>query len=546
MDPVPNGAPAGSLPSPRIRPPGGAGWPSILHRWIVEDNPLYFASALCMLAGIFLTARELSPDAFGSKLAVAAATEGYQLLLMAGSAVLLRAGLKRPAAILGITAFIFILDVAFNGERLMSFMGLMSLQPGMRARRAIPASLVFALLGPLKLWMLARLFRLRSARGALAVCGTVLAALPLLPYVIELESTTVAVRQSLYLGLSWLGAPVLGWALTRSARRWTSGWTEAEPNPRLTRRIALVAPLLVCVLFAAHVVGWRSLSDLSLSPAQAAPYFLAATCAAAARLALRRPRSAEFLAWAGAGATLGTAALSPGSTGLWPLAAAALATGAALVVVLETTRLRLFLPAAVCLFGGAYMMAAGRSAPLPPPGAVWPAGLAVALLAGAIRQRDFRCLFVSALASGVAVAALRPVPTLLAYGGVLAGLWLAVASWILFPELRRWLPFAATACVLALGAWMVWHGSPGIVAGYGAFAMGSVGFGFAVRRVEFQGAGLASGSLLAALKHDTWIPRTPGGWGLTLVAAGFLFLSAGVAINLLLARRRASADPGRV
>jgi hypothetical protein len=170
----------------------------------------------------------------------------------------------------------------------------------------------------------------------------------------------------------------------------------------------------------------------------------------------------------------------------------------------------------------------------------------VALLAGAIRQRDFRCLFVSALAAGITIAAIRPVPALLAYGGVVAGLWLAVASWLLFPELRRWVPFAATACVLALGAWMVWRGVPGIVVGYGAFAAGTVGFGFALRRVEFQGAGLASATLLAALKHGAWIPQTPGGWGVTLVAAGFLFLSAGVAINLLLARRRAPADTGPV
>jgi hypothetical protein len=509
---------------------------SILHRWFVQYNPCYFASALSILGGVFLLARELPPDSFGSKLGVAASTEVYQVLLMAGAAVLLRAGLKRPAAILGITAFIFILDVAMNGERLMSFMGVMSLKSGMRARRAIPASVVFALLGPVKLWLLARIFRLRSARGALAVAGSVVAALPLLPYAVELESTAISVRNSIYLVISWAGAPVLGWAFLPSARRWTSGWTEEEPDPWLTRRIVLVSPFLVVGLFAAHVVGWSSLSELSLTPALAAPYLLAAACAIAARYASGAPRASEFLGWAGAGATLLAAACAPSETGLWPLATLAIATGAALVVLLEKTGLRLFLPATVCLFGGAYMIAAGNTTPLARPGPLWPGAIALALLAGAVRQRDFRCLFVSALAAGATVVLLRPALVPLPYGALVAGIWLAVTSWVFFPGLRRWVPFAATVLVLALAGWMSWEGLAGSTVGCGTLAASAIGIGVALRRVEFQGAGFASGAVLAALKYESWVPQSAGGWGLALVLAGFLLLAAGVAINLMLAR----------
>jgi hypothetical protein len=516
-------------------------WRAILHRWFVQYNPLYFASALSILAGVFLVARELPPDAFESKLGVAACTEVYQFLLIAGAVVLLRAGLKRPAAILGIAAFVFILDVAFNGERLMSFMGLMSLEPGMRARRAVPASIAFALLGPVKLWLLSRVFRLRNAGGPLAIAGSVILALPLLPYIVELESTVVSVRQSLYLGLTWLGAPLLGWAFTPRARQWTSAWTADAPDPWLTRNIAAVAPFLVSTLFVIHSIGWRSLSDLSLSPAQAAPYLLVLTVVAALRVAREAPGFAEFLSWIGSGATLWSAYFSPFSTGAWPLAAMAILTGACLVFLVETTRVRVFLPATICLFGGAYMVAVGTSGLLPTPGPIWPAGIAVALLAGAARQRDFRCLVASTLAAAAAVRLVHP---LTAYAGVVAGIWLALSSWVFFPEFRRWVPFLATAAVLACAEWMVWREVRGMDIGCGAFSFATVGVGFALKRRDFQGAGAASAAVLALLKHESWVPMSAKGWGVLLLVAGFVFLSAGVAVNLLLARRRAPATPG--
>src|SRR5205814_2356312 len=144
---------------------------------------------------------------------------------------------------------------------------------------------------------------------------------------------------------------------------------------------------------------------------------------------------------------------------------------------------------------------------LPPPGAAWPAGLAAALLAGAIRQRDFRCLLVSAVAVGTTAASIFSSSELLAYGGMAAGVWLAVTTWLLFPDLRRWVPFAATVGVLALGTWMMWRDVPGIGFGYAGFAVGTAGVGFILRRVEFQGAGMAAGTILAAFKHGSWIPQ---------------------------------------
>ncbi|HZE99717.1 MAG TPA: hypothetical protein VE981_22110 [Planctomycetota bacterium] len=511
------------------------GWRAAVHRAFVEYNPLYFASALCILAGVFLVARELPQDAFASKASIVASTEIYQFLLIAAAAVLLRAGLRRPAAILGLMCLVFMLDVAMNAERMLSHVGLLSLAPGMRARKAVPVSVLLALAGPLKLYFLAVVFRLRGARGPLVVTGLALLALPLLPYLTELVPPLR--RQTVYLVMSWLGAPLLTWACLPAARSWTSGWIDDDQEPRL-RRIAFVAPVLVACLFIAHGLTWSAIATLTPTAAQAAPYLLAVAGLLADRLAPRRPRLAELAAWVGGAATLGASALSDPTTELRPLALMSLLTGGVLVYLVEMKGLRLFLLAAACLFGGAYVVAAGAVAPLPLPGFAWPAGLAFTLLAGSIRHRDFRCLFVSALAAGATVAALRPGSIFLEYGGLLAGLWLAVACWLVFPGLRRWVPFAAAAAVLLLGGWMVWHEVPGIGLGYGAFAVASVGTGFALRRVEFHGAGVAAGSVLAGFRHGAWVPASSLGWGILLLAAGFVFLSAGVLVNLLLARRR--------
>jgi hypothetical protein len=99
-------------------------------------------------------------------------------------------------------------------------------------------------------------------------------------------------------------------------------------------------------------------------------------------------------------------------------------------------------------------------------------------------------------------------------------------------------PFAATAWTLLIGAGMVRFNVPGIDLGYGAVALGTLGIGVLTRRVGFQAAGAMSGAVLAAFHHGAWVPASTLGWGILLLSAGFVFLSAGVAVNLLLARGR--------
>jgi len=78
---------------------------------------------------------------------------------------------------------------------------------------------------------------------------------------------------------------------------------------------------------------------------------------------------------------------------------------------------------------------------------------------------------------------------------------------------------------------------------YAATAVSTLGVGIAFRARPFQWAGLGGFVPLAIELRGRWVPQTGGGWGVTLLAAGFLLLSAGVAFNLLLARRPAPQEP---
>ncbi len=503
-------------------------------RWFVEYNPLYVASALCILGGAFLTTRELPPEEFGSKLGVAALTQVYQAALLLGALLLRRAGQKRPAALLGLIAFVFLLDVTFDGHRLLSHVGSMSWEPGMRARKAVPASVALALLAPLKLWALARVFRLRGA-GPLLVAGLAATVLPLLPYVIELAGPWDVARRTVHLGLFSLGAPLLGWALGRPAREWTA---EGEEDIRV-QRIAAALPFVVAGLFAVHAAGWTALPGLELSPAHAASHILAAALVSAARLAPHRPRLAEFLAWMGSASGLALSLFPPRETGPAPAAAEAVLTGVALLALARFSGLRLLLPALVCGAAGAYAFAVDLRMPLPAPGAGWPALLAVALLAGAAAQRDFRCLFASAVAAGASLVALDPAAADLApLAALLAGTWLACWTWVLLPSLRLLVPFAVTASMLSVGAVLLWRDPASMLPWYAASVVAAAGAGFAFRRREFQAVGLLALGPLAGATRSWWIPQTGGRWGHALLALGFMLLSAGVACNLLWAARR--------
>jgi len=126
-----NSRSSGSNAEPAVRPRGWGllpdvqwqqlSWRELLHYWFVQFNPLYFISALCMLIGVFLVARNIealdarSPERV--QLLLFAVIQAYEFLLIGGAALLVhRAGAVRPAVILVLLEAVFLFDCTFRLE----------------------------------------------------------------------------------------------------------------------------------------------------------------------------------------------------------------------------------------------------------------------------------------------------------------------------------------------------------------------------------------------------------------------------------------------
>lgn len=495
-----------------------------VHRWFVEYNPLYFASAGCVFAGILLVSQGMPADHFASKAGVVAVTGLYELLLIAGAWLLLRAGQGRPAALLGILAFLFSIDVAFNGERLFSHARTMSLEPGMRARVALPASVVFAALAPVKLVLLAKVFRLRGVRPFLALAGSVVFLLPLLPYIVEGAPVAGAARASAHVLVTWLGAPLLGWALVRGA------WRTEEGDGDRVRRIARVVPFLLFASFISHVSIWSTYADLGLTPAHAAPYVLLIFFIGAARL---RGFRAELATWVGIVIAVWAAWWGPDPAEVWSAGAAGLLAGGGALALAWRCRHNLLLPGIGAAFGGAFLLAAEADFP----GPVWLVPLSFTLLAGAVAMSDLRCLLASATAAGAALIDIDRAAALIPHATVLAALGLAAAGWLIFPRWRAWLPAASVALALVAGSLLVWRHPASSAAWFAATSAVAFGVGFHYAMPAYRAVGVGGGLALVALTQAAWSPHTPMSWGLLLLVLGFVFLIVGVVVNLRVAPR---------
>jgi hypothetical protein len=102
---------------------GGAvpGWREVLHHWFVRYNPLYFFSAFCVLAGVFLVAQGVggleSRWVLEVPVALFAVVQAYEALLILGCAFLARrVGAIRPAVLLALAEVVFLFDCTFRLE----------------------------------------------------------------------------------------------------------------------------------------------------------------------------------------------------------------------------------------------------------------------------------------------------------------------------------------------------------------------------------------------------------------------------------------------
>jgi hypothetical protein len=335
----------------------------IFHRWFVQYNPFYFASALLVLAGVFLVTRD--PDRWEEgHLALAAVMQLYELALIAGAGLLfgLR-GQRRPAVILGMVAMAFLLDPSFRTEGLASI-----------GADTLPAAVAWILLLGLKLALLGRALRVRLPLLHCALWILAGAVVALGPHLIGLGMRPAGVLVAacwLGIGLVILPAPKI--APEVALNEW--GWL-------VLARLSRIAPMAWAALYWIHVLGWSGIYGVGLGPLCFAPLLVL--------LPLVMPR--EQLVWVVLAIGLAVASQRPAE---FATVAALLALGAA-IKAYRADWPRLYVAATLA----AYLAAAGLQ--LPPPGLALLAASVLALLAWHFR-----------LASGALAAAACAAPALI-------------------------------------------------------------------------------------------------------------------------------------
>ena len=256
MEPVPRW----ERNSPGTAGPDVADLRRVLARWFVQYNPFYFASALCVLVGIYLVSTEMQALRWRSeRLLLVGVMEAYQVLVLTGAALLLRvAKQQRPAVILALLEIPFLFDWTFQTEAL-STLG----QVGPSASGA------WGLLAIAKAVVLLRLFRVRlRPAGALVLIGgfVYLAALPQV-------LASVAGPFSAHLAATWALALLVG-ALA-GFRQVVGSFLVLDHWGRTVERRALrAAGTIGAGLGLLHLAAAASQFGVRLTPAHAAPFVL--------------------------------------------------------------------------------------------------------------------------------------------------------------------------------------------------------------------------------------------------------------------------------
>lgn len=260
-----------------------------LARWFVQYNPLYFASSLCILVGIYLVSSELTALGWRSeRLLLVGVIEAYQVLVLAGAALLLRgANQRRPAVILALLEVPCLFDWTFQTEALSTL-----------GHDGLLASAAWSLLGIAKALVLIRLFRVRlRPAGACVLVGGLfwIAAVPqVLARVADPFGAHVAATWVLALLVGGLARfrPVLGCFLVLD--EW--GRTVERRALRATGVIGVGLALL-------HLAAATAQFGVRLDPAHAAPICFVVALLARGELASWTAAAASLLLglspWAG-------------------------------------------------------------------------------------------------------------------------------------------------------------------------------------------------------------------------------------------------------
>jgi hypothetical protein len=256
----------------------------LMHRWLVEYNPLYLLSATLVLGGMILTSRGLAREgSLYGEIGVAAIAEVYAATLIGGAALLTRIGQRRPAVMLALLTMLYQCDLTLQTEA-SPYLGAVG----------TAATVAWLALFVAKLSALAWAMKLRVSKAAYATAAFAALGLAVLPrYFHELEPRVATALVAL-----WLFG-----TFTLHGAAGAGGVTSAVPldawGATVLRRAVRASWSLGAVLFVAHVMFWSTQH----------PIMLAALLPVAALLAARRLRS-EGVTWLLVAATLVFAAVS--------------------------------------------------------------------------------------------------------------------------------------------------------------------------------------------------------------------------------------------
>lgn len=262
----------------------------LLHRWLVEHNPLYLLSAALVLGGLTLleTAAARSEETWAF-LGVAAIAELYAIALIGGAAILVRRGQRRPAAMLGLLAVIYQGDVTLHVETC-AYMGAVGKL----------AALLWLIIFVGKLYALAWALELRLSRSAILVPTLGAVGLAVLPHVLRVIDGGDARAALVSLWLFAIAAAVL---FTRRDVGSAAGWDVRA------RRCVRATWAIWGGLALVHAAYWAFTYGF-------APWMIVA----AVPLLATRWATREWTVWARVVAVEGLAAIAAPSA-LWVIAA---------------------------------------------------------------------------------------------------------------------------------------------------------------------------------------------------------------------------------
>lgn len=253
-------------------------WRRLLHRWLVQYNPLYLLSASLCLAGMILCSRGLAHEgSLHGGLVAAGIAEAYAAALIGGAALLTRIGQRRPAVMLALITALYQCDLTLHTEAC-AYLGTVG----------VVAAVAWTLLFVAKLHALAWAVRVRVSFSATATATLGAVGLAVLPRAINETSA----RGASSLVALWL---FMLFALGMHGARSVESRVELDAWGRIVLRRALRAVWLLWSLLLALHVGFWSREHAQVRLTALVPVVL---------LLAIRPLRREGHVWFVAGATL--------------------------------------------------------------------------------------------------------------------------------------------------------------------------------------------------------------------------------------------------